>query len=225
LQLESEESNGVGARFLRNERPSLEAQLCNLADEIAYNSHDIDDGVRSGLITLTQLQEVPLFDAYRLAAQMEHPDLATPSMQRRLLYEAIRRMLSAQVYDVIDTTKAALHEHAPAHPDEVRKLPVLVSFSGEMRERSIALKRFLFKHLYRHPRVMETTGHAQEIVRELFDAYLAQPQEMKAAFTARALEGDRCERARAVSDFIAVMTDRFAIREHERLTGRRLLQE
>ena len=225
LQLESEEPNGVGARFLRNERPSLEAQLCNLADEIAYNAHDIDDGVRSGLITLTQLQEVPLFDAYRSAAQMEHPDLSTPSMQRRLLYEAIRRMLSAQVYDVIDTTKAALHEHAPAHPDEVRKLPVLVSFSGEMRERSTVLKRFLFKHLYRHPRVMETTGHAQEIVRELFDAYMVQPQEMKAAFTARALEGDRYGRARAVADFIAGMTDRFAVREHERLTGRRLLQE
>ena len=225
LQLESEEPNGVGARFLRNQRPSLEAQLCNLADEIAYNAHDIDDGVRSGLITLSQLQEVPLFDAYRSAAQMEHPDLSTPSMQRRLLYEAIRRMLSAQVYDVIDTTKAALKEYAPAHPDEVRRLPVLVSFSGEMRERSTALKRFLFKHLYRHPKVMETTGHAQEIVRDLFDAYMARPEEMKAAFTARALEGDRYGRARVVADFIAGMTDRFAVREHERLTGRRLLQE
>ena len=225
LQLEAVEPNGVGARFLRNERPSLEAQLCNLADEIAYNAHDVDDGVRSGLITLAQLQEVPLFDAYRWSAQREHPDLSSPSMQRRLLYEAIRRMLSAQVYDVIDTTTAALQEHAPAHPDEVRRLPVLVSFGGEMRERSTALKRFLFKHLYRHPKVMETTGHAQEIVRDLFDAYMARPEEMKAAFTARALEGDRYGRARVVADFIAGMTDRFAVREHERLTGRRLLQE
>ena len=225
LQLESVEPNGVGARFLRNERPSLEAQLCNLADEIAYNAHDVDDGVRSGLITLAQLQEVPLFDAYRWSAQREHPDLSAPSMQRRLLYEAIRRMLSAQVYDVIDTTKVALQEHAPAHPNEVRRLPVLVGFGGEMRERSTTLKRFLFKHLYRHPRVMETTGYAQEIVRDLFDAYMARPEEMKAAFTARALEGDRYGRARVVADFIAGMTDRFAVREHERLTGRRLLQE
>ena len=225
LQLEAVEPNGVGARFLRNERPSLEAQLCNLADEIAYNAHDVDDGVRSGLMTLAQLQEVPLFDAYRWSAQREHPDLSAPSMQRRLLYEAIRRMLSAQVYDVIDTTKAALQEHAPAHPDEVRRLPVLVTFGGEMRERSTTLKRFLFKHLYRHPKVMETTGHAQEIVRDLFDAYMARPEEMKAAFTARALEGDRYGRARVVADFIAGMTDRFAVREHERLTGRRLLQE
>ena len=225
LQLEAVEPNGVGARFLRNERPSLEAQLCNLADEIAYNAHDVDDGVRSGLITLAQLQEVPLFDAYRWSAQREHPDLSAPSMQRRLLYEAIRRMLSAQVYDVIDTTKVALQEHAPAHPNEVRRLPVLVGFGGEMRERSTTLKRFLFKHLYRHPRVMETTGYAQEIVRDLFDAYMARPEEMKAAFTARALEGDRYGRARVVADFIAGMTDRFAVREHERLTGRRLLQE
>ena len=224
-QLESVEPNGVGARFLRNERPSLEAQLCNLADESAYNAHDVDDGVRSGLITLAQLQEVPLFEAYRFSALMEHPDLAAPSMQRRLLYEAIRRMLSAQVYDVIDTTKAALNEHAPAHPDEVRRLPVLVGFSGEMCERSTALKRFLFKHLYRHPRVMETTGHAQDIVRGLFEAYMDGPQEMKAAFTARALAGDRHGRARVVADFIAGMTDRFAVREHERITGRRLLQE
>ena len=177
------------------------------------------------MITLAQVQEVPLFDAYRWSAQREHPDLSAPSMQRRLLYEAIRRMLSAQVYDVIDTTKAALQEYAPAHPDEVRRLPVLVSFSGEMRERSTALKRFLFKHLYRHPKVMETTGHAQEIVRDLFDAYMARPEEMKAAFTARALVGDRYGRARVVADFIAGMTDRFAVREHERLTGRRLLQE
>ncbi len=225
LQLEAVEPNGVGARFLRNERPSLEAQLCNLADEIAYNAHDVDDGVRSGLMTLAQLQEVPLFDAYRWSAQREHPDLSAPSMQRRLLYEAIRRMLSAQVYDVIDTTKVALQEHAPAHPNEVRRLPVLVGFGGEMRERSTTLKRFLFKHLYRHPRVMETTGYAQEIVRDLFDAYMARPEEMKAAFTARALEGDRYGRARVVADFIAGMTDRFAVREHERLTGRRLLQE
>lgn len=225
LQLEAVEPNGVGARFLRNERPSLEAQLCNLADEIAYNAHDVDDGVRSGLITLAQLQEVPLFDAYRWSAQREHPDLSAPSMQRRLLYEAIRRMLSAQVYDVIDTTKVALQEHAPAHPNEVRRLPVLVGFGGEMRERSTTLKRFLFKHLYRHPKVMETTGYAQEIVRDLFDAYMARPEEMQATFTTRALEGDRYGRARVVADFIAGMTDRFAVREHERLTGRRLLQE
>ena len=222
-QLEASEPGGVGSRFLRREQPSLEAQLCNLADEIAYNAHDIDDGVRSGLISLAQLRDVPLFDAYRAAAQAEYPDLASPSLQRRLLFEAIRRMLSAQVYDVIDATREALREHVPASADEVRRCPPLVLFSGGMRERSTALKQFLFRHLYRHPQVMETTGLAQEIVRDLFAAYVAAPQEMKAAFAQQALAGDASMRARAVADFIAGMTDRFAAREHERLTGRRLL--
>ena len=222
-QLEAAEPGGVGGRFLRREQPSLEAQLCNLADEIAYNAHDIDDGVRSGLITSAQLRDVPLFDAYRAAAQAEHPDLARPSLQRRLLFEAIRRMLSAQVYDVIDATRLALREHGPATADDVRQCRPLVLFSEGMRERSKALKQFLFRQLYRHPQVMETTGLAQEIVRDLFAAYVAAPQEMKAAFAQQALEGDASARARAVADFIAGMTDRFAAREHERLTGRRLL--
>lgn len=175
-QLEREEPGGVGARFLRREQPSLEAQLCNLADEIAYNAHDIDDGVRSGLITLAQLQDVPLFDQYRAAAQAEYPDLVQPLLQRRLLFEAIRRMLSAQVYDVIDATQAALARHAPTDVQAVRQSPSLVMFGDAMRARSLELKQFLFKNLYRHPRVMETTGRAQEVVRDLFAAYTASPK-------------------------------------------------
>ena len=221
-QLEREEPGGVGARFLRREQPSLEAQLCNLADEIAYNAHDIDDGVRSGLITLAQLQDVPLFDQYRAAAQAEYPDLVQPLLQRRLLFEAIRRMLSAQVYDVIDATQAALARHAPTDVQAVRQSPSFVMFGDAMRARSLELKQFLFKNLYRHPRVMETTGRAQEVVRDLFAAYTASPQEMKAAFAEQASVDCGPLRARAVADFIAGMTDRFAAREHERLTGRRL---
>jgi dGTPase len=221
-QLEREEPGGVGARFLRREQPSLEAQLCNLADEIAYNAHDIDDGVRSGLITLAQLQDVPLFDQYRAAAQAEYPDLVQPLLQRRLLFEAIRRMLSAQVYDVIDATQEALARHAPTDVQAVRQSPSLVMFGDAMRARSLELKQFLFKNLYRHPRVMETTGRAQEVVRDLFAAYTASPQEMKAAFAEQASVDCGPRRARAVADFIAGMTDRFAAREHERLTGRRL---
>ncbi|WP_199864307.1 deoxyguanosinetriphosphate triphosphohydrolase [Acidovorax sp. Root267] len=221
-QLENEEAGGVGARFLRREQPSLEAQLCNLADEIAYNAHDIDDGVRSGLITLAQLQDVPLFDHYRAAAQAEYPDLAQPLRQRRLLFEAIRRMLSAQVYDVIDATQAALARHAPPDVQAVRQSPALVMFGDAMRARSLELKQFLFKNLYRHPQVMETTGRAQEVVRDLFAAYTTSPREMKAAFAEQASVDCGPLRARAVADFIAGMTDRFAAREHERLTGRRL---
>lgn len=222
-QLEAAEPGGVGARFLRRERPSLEAQLCNLADEIAYNAHDIDDGVRSGLITLEQLQEVPLFERYRVAAISGHPQLARPGQQRRLLYEAIRRMLSDQVYDVIDSTQAAIDREGPDSPDAVRRAPALVQFSDGMRESSQVLKQFLFKNLYRHPQVMETTNVAQKVVRDLFAAYTASPGEMKAAFAEQAWRDQGTMRARAVADFIAGMTDRFAVREHERLTGQRLL--
>lgn len=221
-QLEAVEPGGVGARFLRREQPSLEAQLCNLADEIAYNAHDIDDGVRSGLITLEQLGDVALFNQYCAAALAEYPDLAHPQRHRRLLFEAIRRMLSAQVYDVIDATQAALAGAAPPDVDAVRRSPPLVMFGETMRARSHELKQFLFKNLYRHPRVMETTARAQEVVRDLFAAYTTAPQEMKAAFAEQAMLDEGALRARAVADFIAGMTDRFATREHERLTGRRL---
>lgn len=221
--LEAREPGGVALRFLLGQQPSLEAQLCNLADEIAYNAHDIDDGVRSGLISLEQLRDVPLFDRYRAQAEADHPQLAQALGQRRLLSEAIRRMLSDQVYDVIDTTRAALADQAPADVDAVRRLPALVGFSADMRAQSQVLKRFLFRQLYRHPQVVQTTDQARQVVRELFAIYQADPGEMPPAQAGWALEGDAHHRARTVADFIAGMTDRFAGREHERLTGQRLL--
>ena len=220
--LQVREPGGVGQRFLLGQRPSLEAQLCNLADEIAYNAHDIDDGVRSGLLTLEQLQEVPLFERYRAQALVDHPALA--GAPRRLLYEAIRRMLSDQVYDVIDATRQALAQANPQQVDDVRAAPALVCFSAAMREQSQGLKRFLFRNLYRHPQVMATTARAQQVVRELFAAYLAQPAQMKPAFAARAQASDGdSARARVVADFIAGMTDRYAASEHARITGQQLL--
>jgi len=228
-QLESAEPNGVGRRFLERTQPSLEAQLCNLADEIAYNAHDIDDGVRSGLITLEQLQEVALFDDFRRQALAEFAHLQESSQGRRLLYESIRRMLSAQVYDVINATQAALQMAAPGSVDDIRHLPPLIQFSAAMREKSKALKSFLLKKLYRHPQVMQTNGHAQQVVRDLFDRYLAQPDNMPDShhrrLVAARVNEPVPERAlpRIVADYIAGMTDRFALREHERLTGLRLL--
>jgi len=220
--LEALEPAGVGQRFLLRHQPSLEAQLCNLADEIAYNAHDIDDGVRSGLITLEQLRELPLFERHRAQALAEFPQLDAPRGQRRLLYDAIRRMLSAQVYDVIGATQAALAQARPASVDEVRGMPALVGFGEEMRAQSQALKRFLFHNLYRHAQVVQTTDHARQVVRELFAGYLADPQAMKPAFAERCqVQADLAGRARVVADFIAGMTDRYAVREHERMTGRR----
>ena len=213
--IEALEPGGVARRFLDRTQPSLEAQLCNLADAIAYNAHDIDDGVRSGLLSLEQMQEVPLFDRYRRQVLAEHPQLA--DKPRRWLYESTRRMLSEQVYDVIDTTRAAIAAAGVRTADEVRLAGPLVRFSQDMHTQSGQLKKFLFARLYRHPQVMHTTGQAQQAVRELFAAYLNQPQAMRPEFAARA------DRHRAVADYIAGMTDRFALREHERLTGKRLL--
>ena len=213
-ELESREPGGIGHRFLNQTQPSLEAQLCNLADEIAYNAHDIDDGVRSGLITFEQVAQVPLFDRFARETLNDHPDLKG----RKLLYESIRRMLSAQVYDVIAATGSRLMPLRGGSIGTVRaSTSPLVGFSTEMRRESTGLKQFLFRNLYRHPQVMATTGTAQTVVRELFGIYTQCPEEMQAGFR------DRADRPRSVADYIAGMTDRFAAREHERLTGQRLL--
>ena len=217
LLIEAQEPGGIAHRFLNGTEPSLEAQLCNLADAIAYNAHDIDDGVRSGLLTLSQMDEVPLFAHYKTLTLQQHPGLSEGSKARRLLYETIRRMLSDQVYDVIDVTRANLQQHKPQSADEARHAGAMVAFGTEMAGRVQDMKSFLFKHLYRHPQVMEMTNNAQTVVRELFDAYLSRPQEMSSDFSQRE------ETSRAVADYIAGMTDRYAAREHERLTGRRLL--
>jgi dGTPase len=229
--IEAREPGGVARRFLEQDgeavkwrQPSLEAQLANLADEIAYNAHDIDDGVRSGLLTMAQLQEVELFRQYRLEALQQHPSLEG----RRLLFETIRRMLSAQVYDVMAATGAALRKAGPADVQAVRQQGALVCFTPAMAAKSAALKRFLFQNLYRHPQVVATTQAAQQVVRELFAVYMADPAQLPQAHVDRfdGLEtphtaGARPERV--VADYIAGMTDRFAAREHERLKGHKLL--
>lgn len=214
-QLERAEPGGVARRFIDRTQPSLEAQLCNLADALAYNAHDIDDGVRSGLITVSQLLEVKLFAHYHQQTLAEHPGLSTKP--RRLLYETIRRMLSDQVYDVIDTTRQAVIQAGVHTLDDARRAGPLVAFSTDMKSRSSELQKFLFAQLYRHPQVMHTTVQAQQVVHELFAAYVAQPAEMSTDFAAAT------HVHRTVADYIAGMTDRFALREHERLTGRKLL--
>jgi dGTPase len=211
--LEAAEPGGVARRFAANAQASLEAQLVNLADEIAYNAHDVDDGVRLGLLTIEQLADVPLFMRHREATLADHPRVAT--QPRRLLAETLRRMLSAQVHDVIVATQLALAGHAPANAEAVRHLPPLLCFSAAMRERSTALKRLLFAALYRHPQVMRTTERAREAVRALFAAYAAAPAHMPAEQA-----GEFARRGhRVVADYIAGMTDRFASREYSRLTG------
>ncbi len=212
-RLEQAEPLGVAHRFLVGGQPSLEAQLVNLADEMAYNVHDMDDGVRSGLIDEAQLCELPLYRRHRDAALAEAPGLAG----RRLLFDALQRLLAAQIGDLVDTIRAALRAAAPADAAAVRRQPApLAGFSAAMREQAQQVKRFLFAALYRHPQVTQNTERARQVVHELFAAYLARPGEMPAEHAGRA------RRERAVADYIAGMTDRFALREHQRLTGRSL---
>jgi dGTPase len=209
-RLEREEPGGVARRFLQGGQPSLEAQLTNLADEIAYNAHDIDDGVRSGLLQLEQLEPLAMLQRHLAAVRREHSSLAG----RRLLFEVIRRLLSEQVHDLIDASGEALAQAEPADVDAVRGAAPLIRFSPALREQIVELKQVLMRALYRHPQVMRTTAAAREVVRELHAAYLAQPREMPADFAARE------DLHRSVADYIAGMTDRFATREHRRLFGR-----
>jgi dGTPase len=209
---------GVGARFLRRAQPGLEAQLCNLADEIAYNAHDIDDGVRSGLIELAQVQQVPLFG--RFSEQAARANVELVHRPRRWLYETVRLMLSSQIYDLMDSTQVAIAQAAPADVQAVRNCPPLVQFSHAMQQETAQLKAFLFASLYRHPRVLETMDKARQVVGDLFAAYVNDPAAMQAGADAGA---PQAQSPRRVADYIAGMTDRFASREHQRLTGRVLL--
>ena len=214
--LEAIELNGVAERFLEDSAlrsPSLEAQLCNLADNIAYNAHDIDDGVRSGLLSLDQLSDCRLFETYRIETLQQYPQLSG----RRLLFEAIRRMLSAQVYDVIGATTANVAQTQPLNISQVRQSKPMVSFSESMRMESGELNRFLLANLYRHPKVMETTERAKNIVQDLFSAYCKDPTQFQYDEKTATVN-----LYRAVADYIAGMTDRFAAREHERLTGQKV---
>nr|WP_233234543.1 deoxyguanosinetriphosphate triphosphohydrolase [Bordetella sp. LUAb4] len=199
----------VGERFLLKRQPSLEAQLANLADEIAYNNHDVDDGLRSGLITVEQLQDVSLFARHYAEVLRLYPRVAS----RRQIAETIRRMINTLIVDLTETTAARIAAHAPNSVDDVRTAPPLAGFSAAIRAEADVLKRFLFDNLYRHFRVVRMTTKARRIVRELFTAFLDNPRLLPPDYR----RDDETTQARAISDYIAGMTDRYAMREHRRL--------
>jgi dGTPase len=201
----------LGQRFIDKTQPSLEAQLTNLADEIAYNNHDIDDGLRSGLLTMAQMDEVALFARHRHAVEAAYPGLPG----RRALYETIRLMITAMTADLVDTSAALLRDAAPQHIDDVRALPPLIRFSDTMRAETTALKRFLYANLYRHFKVNRMRVKASRIVRELFDAFMTDPVLLPPDY--QVASGDVHKQARKIADYIAGMTDRYAIREHKRI--------
>jgi dGTPase len=199
----------VGQRFIDRTQPSLEAQLANLADEIAYNNHDIDDGLRSGLLTIEQLQVVPIFARHYATMVQKWPALN----ERRIVAETIRSMINTLITDVTQTTQANLLLAAPADAEAARRCGPLVAFSLALRAEADALKKFLFENLYRHYKVMRMTTKARRIVRELFDAFVHEPRLLPPDYR----HENALAQARAIADYIAGMTDRYAIREHHRL--------
>lgn len=201
----------LGRRFIDGLRPSLEAQICNLADEIAYNNHDVDDGLRSGLLDIGQLESVHLFSRHAAETRTEFPGLG----ERRLVHETVRRMIGALVGDLLAESSRRIAAAGVATLAEVRAAPALIGFTGAMREETLALKRFLFEHLYRHPQVKAMTDRAERIVTELFAAFMAAPALLPAHYHGLA----EADRPRTIADYIAGMTDRYAIREHHRICG------
>lgn len=208
------ELGDVGERFLRREQPSLEGQLANIADAIAYNNHDVDDGFRAGLLSLEQLQEQRLFGKHFDTVHKRYPELE----DRRLIYEIIRRMIDTVVTDLIETSRHNIRAANPQTIDEVRQSKALIMLSDEIYEQHVALKRFLKKHLYSHEKKLAMTRRAKVIVRELFDIYSGDIKRMPSEFSTRAELLDEVGQARVVADYIAGMTDRYAIAEHERFT-------
>lgn len=200
----------VGERFLRGESPSLEAQVTNFADEIAYNNHDVDDGLRSGLITIQQLSGIQLFAENMAEVKKLYGDIE----EKRLVHETIRRMINVLVVDLCQQSQQAIAALNPAGIEDVRKAPdYLVGFSRALDEKNLELKQFLRKHLYQHYRVNRMSAKARRIIEELFTAFMDNPALMPDEYQLAAKQNQ----ARAVADYVAGMTDRYAIREHRRL--------
>jgi len=200
----------LGRRFIDGARPSLEAQICNLADEIAYNNHDVDDGLRSGLLTLEQLQDVSLFARHAAEVDAEYPSL--PS--RRRVHETIRRMIGAQVTDLLAESARRIDTAAPRSLDEIHKAPVLIGFTSAMEAENREMKSFLRDQLYHHFQVLRTTAKARRVIHDLFAAFVADPRLLPPQYQAMAREGSL---ERATADYIAGMTDRYSMKEHRRL--------
>jgi dGTPase len=214
------EIGDVASRFINKTQPGAEAQLVNLADEIAYNNHDVDDGLRYGLIELDQLREIQLFAEQYDEVQKLYPDL----VPRRRIHEIIRRMINRMVVDLVENSQRLLAEAGVTTADSVRAAaqPV-IGYSEELRSQALELKRFLRSSLYNHYRVRRMSRKSALIIQQLFETFMGdvrllppQYQEKIEACKEAADEPEIC-RARIIADYIAGMTDRYAIAEHRRL--------
>jgi len=208
-QKNAERLGEIGRRFIDGRQPSLEAQLANLADEIAYNNHDVDDGLRSGLITLEQLENVSIFARNRRIVEQRYPGLAG----RRLIHETIRRMINLMAVDLIEQTRNNIDEAGVGSLDDVRAAPRLVAYSAELLPELRVLKTFLRDNLYHHYQVLRMTDKARRIIQDLFAAFMNDPRLLPPQY----LQMTKADKPRAIADYIAGMTDRYAMKEHRRL--------
>lgn len=220
----AEKLGTLGKRFLQRSQPSLEAQLTNIADEIAYNNHDIDDGLRAGLITVNQLSSLEIFDRHYSTSTKKYPEIS----ERRKIYETIRCIINALVTDLINTSQNNIAEIKPATIDDIRVTDKpLIQFSDDMKLKSQKLKSFLHKNLYQHYRVHRMSQKARNIIFDLYDAFyndirLLPDEHRERGYHAEQQNG-KSGLARVVSDYIAGMTDRYAIAEHERIFNARII--
>ena len=212
------ELGDLGLRFIERRQPGLEAQLANLADAIAYNNHDVDDGLRARLITVDELKEVRLFGEQYTEVMRQYPQLS----RRAMIHETVRAMINLVVTDLINTTLANLQQSKPESIDAVRELPPQVLFSEPMLEQHLALKKFLNQSLYRHEKVVAMTRQADTVVTELFGLFMADPTLLPADHAVKVGADSNDHQARAVADYVAGMTDRYALSEHARLTGKKM---
>jgi len=208
----------LGRRFLEGGQSGLEAQVANMADEIAYNNHDVDDGLRAGLISMEQLTACRLFDTQHRSVVDKWPELT----EKTMTHETIRRMINYLVSDLVNTSRKNIDIHKPEKIEMVRSLNVpLISFSDEVHELQVELKRFLSVNLYQHGRVKQMTDQAKEIIQTLFDSYMNDasllPPDTRLRSARDHENSGTSGRARVVADYIAGMTDRFAIAEYERV--------
>ena len=204
----------VGQRFIEKKQPTLEAQLANLADEIAYNNHDIDDGLRSGLLAISQLDDIDFYARHRSEVEDAFPGIGG----RRAINETVRRMINALIVDLIATSQERIASCNPKSVEEVRNAPALIAFSERMRQEALQLKQFLRENLYQHYQVNRMTSKARRIVDELFAVFLREPSLLPPDYQLNSIsQQDESHQARKVADYIAGMTDRYAMREHRKL--------
>lgn len=204
----------VGERFIRGEQPSLEAQLTNIADAIAYSNHDIDDGLRSKILTIEGMREVPIFVRSHDEVRAQYPNLRG----HREVLETVRRMISVMVSDLTQMTQHRIQVLGIKHVADVRLAPPLAGFSDEIKEQMKALKSYLFANLYRQYQVLRMSRKAQTIIQDLFDVFMQDPRLLPPDYQVDK-NNDQAEwhQARRVADYIAGMTDRYAMKEHRRI--------